>query len=228
MHPIARVVFFQDGIGQYPVPEEIITNRLDVAEDSCRKGFKEIQFDYIRFRDYRNIKNLTIEDKYSIIENIIKKARVRLEKYNIKIAVDIFGRIPLNKDDMIGQKMEVFDRVADIICPMAYPSHYSWSNKFMSDPYYTVFLTSTSAKDRVRNAEIVTYIQAFTMKISKSKFTFEGYIKEQLRAVHDAGIRGFILWNASQEYDIPFKVLDNFYNQETNEAQNIQIQNKKT
>ncbi|HNS82393.1 MAG TPA: putative glycoside hydrolase, partial [Methanolinea sp.] len=62
------------------------------------------------------------------------------------------------------------DKVADIICPMAYPSHYSWSRKFYADPYYTVHETSTRAKLRSKNAMIVTYIQAFKMKMSGIPF----------------------------------------------------------
>ncbi|MBN2040080.1 MAG: hypothetical protein JW864_08575 [Spirochaetes bacterium] len=224
-HPIARVVVFQDGLSRYPVPESIISSRLNVAEDACRKGFKEIQFDYIRFSDYKISRLLTLEEKYTFIENFLKRARKQLQSYNVKIAADVFGRIPLNRNDAIGQKMEVFDRVVDVICPMAYPSHYTWSKKMMSDPYYTVYLTSTSAKNRSKNAEIVTYIQAFKMKIGKSSLTYEKYIEEQIKAVHDAGVKGFILWNASQKYEEPFNVMENYY-KGTKEALNADYNDK--
>lgn len=224
-HAIARVVVFQDGLSRFPVPEDVIMNRLNVAENACKNGFKEIQFDYIRFSDYKISKRLSLNEKYSYIEGFLKKARERLQDYDVKIAVDIFGRIPLNTNDAIGQKMEVFDRVVDIICPMAYPSHYTWSKKMMSNPYYTVYLTSKSAKERSKNAEIVTYIQAFKMKVSKSNLSFEKYIEEQIKAVHDAGVKGFILWNASQEYEAPFNVMEKYY-KNSNEALNMHYNNK--
>jgi hypothetical protein len=219
-HPVARIVVFTDGLSKFPVSEDFLNNKINIAEAACRNGFKEIQFDYIRFSDIRVSKRLSLEEKYDFIEGFLQKARTRLEKYNIKIAVDVFGRIPLNKDDAIGQKMEVFDRVVDIICPMAYPSHYTWSNNLMANPYHTVFITSKSAKERTKNAEIVTYIQAFQMKVGKSNLTFAKYIEEQLKAVHDSGIRGYILWNASQNYDVPFKVLSEYY-KNTQEALNL-------
>jgi hypothetical protein len=223
-HPIARIVVFTDGLSKYPVSEDFMNNKLNIAETACQNGFKEIQFDYIRFSDIRVSKHLSLEEKYGFIEGFLQKARIRLEKYNAKIAVDVFGRIPLNKDDAIGQKMEVFDRVVDIICPMAYPSHYTWSKNLMADPYHTVYITSKSAKERSKNAEIVTYIQAFQMKIDKSNLTFAKYIEAQLKAVHDSGVRGYILWNASQNYDVPFKVLNEYYK---NSQEALNLNNRK-
>jgi hypothetical protein len=224
IHPIARIVVFTDGLSKYPVSEDFLNNKLNIAETACQNGFKEIQFDYIRFSDIRVSKHLSLEEKYGFIEGFLQKARNRLKKYNAKIAVDVFGRIPLNKDDAIGQKMEVFDRVVDIICPMAYPSHYTWSQNLMADPYHTVYITSKSAKERSKNAEIVTYIQAFQMKIEKSNLTFAKYIEAQLKAVHDSGVRGYILWNASQNYDVPFKVLNEYYK---NSQEALNLNNRK-
>ncbi len=225
-HPVARIVVFPDGLSKYPVSEENINSKINIAETACKNGFKEIQFDYIRFSDIRVSKRLTLDEKYNFIEGLLQKTRNRLVEYNAKIAVDVFGRIPLNYDDAIGQKMEVFDRVVDIICPMAYPSHYTWSNNLMANPYHTVYITSKSAKERSKNAEIVTYIQAFQMKVSKSNLTFAKYVEEQLKAVHDSGVRGYILWNASQNYDIPLKVVGEYY-KNNREAINLETNKKK-
>jgi hypothetical protein len=209
IHPIARIVVFPDGLRNYPVPQSYLDDRITIAEDACRSGFPEIQFDYIRFHDSGSTKHLTYAQRYKYIEDFISSARVRVKKYNVRIAADIFGRIPLHKDDIIGQNMESLDKVVDLICPMAYPSHYTWSKKFYTDPYYTVHVTSTQAKLRTKNAKIVAYIQAFKMKMSG--IPFEKYIQDQLKAVHDSGIKGYIMWNARQEYDIPFAVVKSFY-----------------
>src|SRR3990172_7514498 len=158
-HPIARVVVFPEGLKEYPAPKELLENRLAVAEAACAAGFREIQFDYIRFNDHGVIGRVSLSQKYDYISGFLSTARARLSKYGVKIAADIFGRIPLNTDDNIGQKMEVFDRVVDVICPMAYPSHYTWSKKMMSDPYYTVHITSKRAKERASKSEIVPWIQ---------------------------------------------------------------------
>lgn len=209
IHPIARIVVFPDGLRNYPIPQSYLNDRIAIAEDACKNGFTEIQFDYIRFHDSGSTRHLTFGQRYKFVEDFITSARARIKKYNVRIAADVFGRIPLNKNDIIGQNMESLDKVVDLICPMAYPSHYTWSKKFYADPYYTVHVTSTQAKLRTKNAKIVAYIQAFKMKMSG--IPYEKYIQDQLKAVHDSGIKGYIMWNARQDYDIPFAVARSFY-----------------
>ena len=49
------------------------------------------------------------------------------------------------------------------------------------------------------------------MKLGASKLTYDEYIAAQIRAVHDAGVKGFIMWNARQDYDLPFSVAKSYY-----------------
>lgn len=218
LHAIARVVIFPDGLKDWPVSEEYIKDKIDIAESACKNGFREIQFDYIRFNDSSRNKHVKIQERYAFIEGFIARAKKQLAPYNVKFAADVFGRIPLNVDDVIGQKMESMDKVVDIICPMAYPSHYTWSKKLMKDPYFTVFTTSKRAKERVKNAHIVTWIQAFKMKLYD--IPYDKYINDQIKAVHDSGINGYFLWNARQDYEVPLKVVKNFYQKNSSLAKN--------
>lgn len=213
MHPVARIVVFADGLSHWPVDPSVITNRLKVAEDACRKGFKEIQFDYIRFNDYTVRGRVLLSERYAFIEGFLARAREYLKQYNVRIAADIFGRIPLNANDPIGQRVEGMDKVVDVICPMAYPSHYTWSKKLMADPYYTVFLTSKKARERAKKAHIVTYIQAFQMKVGMSGLSFDKYIEAQIKAVHDAKVSGYILWNARNDYRVPLATVRSYYSE---------------
>jgi hypothetical protein len=214
IHPIARIVCFTDGLKEFPIPESVLADRINIAKSACEVGFREIQFDYIRFNDSAILARVPLQKKYDFIEGFLIRARNELKQYNVRIAADIFGRIPLNTGDAIGQRMEGLDKVLDIICPMAYPSHYTWSEKMMKDPYYTVFLTSSRAKERTKQAEIVSYIQAFKMKVTKSGLSYDEYVRQQVKAVHDAKIKGYILWNAAQDYEIPFKVTEEFYREQ--------------
>jgi hypothetical protein len=212
IHPIARVVCFDDGLKTYPVPESVFQNKFSIAKSACELGFKEIQFDYIRFNDYGIMaKSVPVAKRYEFIEGFLARAKAELKPYGVKIAADIFGRIPLNTGDAIGQRMEGLDKVIDVICPMAYPSHYTWSEKMMADPYYTVHLTAVRAKERAKQADIVTYIQAFKIRVSKSGLSYDDYVLQQIKAVHDAKIKGYILWNAAQEYQIPCRVAEEYY-----------------
>lgn len=209
IHPVARIVVFPAGLSTYPIADSVIKEKLEIAASACEKGFHEIQFDYIRFNDSGRLKQLSQEKRYEFIGSFLSRARESLKKYGAKLAVDIFGRIPLNQNDIIGQKMERLDDAVDFICPMAYPSHYTWSKKMQQDPYYTVYLTSRKADDRTKNAEIVSYIQAFKMRLGNN--SYEHYILEQVKAVHESGVRGYIFWNARQDYDVPFSVITEYY-----------------
>ena len=210
-HPIARIVVFPDGLRKYPVPKQYTSSKIEIAKQAASIGFKEIQFDYIRFNDHGHLKHIGLEKRYELVEGFLREAREALKDYNVKTAADIFGRIPLNRRDFIGQRMEGLDKVVDIICPMAYPSHYTWSRKLMADPYHTVYITSKNARERTKHADIVTYIQAFQIKVSISGLPFKKYMSQQIKACHDAGIRGFIFWNAAQSYDEPFAATRQFY-----------------
>lgn len=209
IHPIARIVVFPEGLSRWPVSKDEIEAKYRIAEGAAKNGFREIQFDYIRFNDSNRLRHLNLKARYSFIEGFLKGARKRLEKYDVRTAADVFGRIPLNRGDLIGQRMEGLDLAVDIICPMAYPSHYTWSKKLQHDPYYTVHWTSSEANKRTTKAEIVTYIQAFQMRLGPNRY--DHYVREQIRAVHDAGIRGYLMWNARQEYDVPLQVMRKYY-----------------
>jgi hypothetical protein len=137
IHPIARVVVFPGGLSRYPPGEKAVMEIIDIAEKAARAGFKEIQFDYIRFSDENRhagrLRHVTLKERHAFIEKFLSQAKARLSPSGVIIATDIFGRVPHNTNDRIGQKMEVFDRHVDVICPMAYPSHY-WTKKTPTRP----------------------------------------------------------------------------------------------
>lgn len=213
IHPVARVVVFPGGLAAYPPSEESLREILRIAERAAKAGFREIQFDYIRFSDEgrraARLKSVSLQERYRFIESFLARARTLLAPYGVRIAADIFGRVPHNTNDRIGQKMEVFDRHVDVICPMAYPSHY-WTKKLRHDPYGTVLWTSTEADRRTGKAAIVTWIQAFKMRHPPG-MSMASYIQRQIQAVHDAKVSGFLLWNARQDYDIALKAVKDFY-----------------
>lgn len=233
IHPIARIVCFDQGLSSLPVSQSRLDRIYALAESSASRGFKELQFDYIRFADkeYTSVngvkRKIKPEEKYEFIDNLLSTAHERVNSYDVKIAADIFGRIPwqpANMHDTIGQKVEKLDEVVDVICPMAYPSHY-WYDKatdtnYRYTPYKTVYKTSKMAREKTKKAAIVSYIQSFKMKMP-SNMSYNQYIKEQIRACHDAEIRGFIMWNARQVYTVPFKAVKEYYSQSTTEAASL-------
>jgi hypothetical protein len=112
---------------------------LDLATEAAKKGFDEIQFDYIRFptgtygKDYYG-ENLP--SKTEAVEAFLDAAVKALRPYGVKVTADIFGIVGLSQADgyAIGQHLETIGKNIDYICPMVYPSHYAnGSNSVMGN-----------------------------------------------------------------------------------------------
>ena len=198
--PIARIVVFPYGLKEYPVPERFFQERLELAKKAADLGFPEVQFDYIRFEDSGRLSGVSLEKRFQLVEGFLGRARTMLAARGVTVSADIFGRIPLNQNDPIGQRMEGLDKVVDFILPMAYPSHYSWSAFLIANPYATVYRTAVQGKARLKKAGLVMYIQGFEMRVGPSGLSLPAYIAHQIKACDDAGVAGWIVWNAAQSY----------------------------
>lgn len=194
---------------------------IEVAKEAAKAGFNEIQFDYVRFPasnggkidsmlDYRNSKN---EGKPETIQNYLKTAYETLSKEEVYIAADVYGLVGSVPDDMqLGQYWEAVSNYVDYICPMMYPSHYGNGTYNIpipdADPYGTVFRSAADSVLRNQNLEtpatIRPWIQSFTASWVKGSNTTYGpeQIKAQVKALNDAGVDEYLLWNASNNYNV--------------------------
>lgn len=204
---VARVVVFDAGLKTYPAPKGHIERIVNRAEEGAKAGFAEIQLDYIRFADNLRVKGLTVQKRYDYISSVLSQFERRLRPYKVRIGADIFGRIAFNRDDIIGQKLELFDRHMDVIYPMLYPSHFYGDPIRRRKPYHTIFDGTLGSKKRVRNARIVPYIQAFGMRVGESGLSVENYIRAQLDAAQDSGGAGYVAWNARNDYSVFFRAI---------------------
>lgn len=204
---VARVVVFDAGLKTYPAPKGHIERIVNRAEEGVQAGFAEIQLDYIRFADNLRLKGLTVQKRYEYISSVLSQFERRLRPYKVRIGADIFGRIAFNRDDIIGQKLELFDQHMDVIYPMLYPSHFYGDPIRRRKPYHTIFDGTLRSKKRVRNARIVPYIQAFGMRVGESGLSLENYIRAQLDAAQDSGGAGYVAWNARNDYTVFFRAI---------------------
>ncbi|MEQ9365009.1 MAG: putative glycoside hydrolase [Leptospirales bacterium] len=205
---VARVVVFEGGLKQPSVPEAHLNKVLDVAEQAARSGFMEIQLDYIRFADRARIGNLNLKQRYHIIASILKMATERLRPQGVRVGAYIFGRIPFNQNDRIGQRMEVFSAHLDTLYPMLYPSHFYGDPSYIKDPYKTIYQGQKKSIERVGDVtRSIAYIQGFKMKVGPSGLSYHNYIREQIDAAADSGGAGFVVWNARSSYGPFFKAL---------------------
>src|SRR5690349_2858488 len=189
----------------------------ELAREAVRLGFQEVQFDYVRFPDEPRQRMATAifpahragETQREAVRAHVALLKDRLRPLGVPVTFDIFGlTASVTSGDLgIGQVWEDFVRVADVVLPMVYPSHYyrgafgyAWPN---GQPYHIVHSALTDALQRSRplpgSAEIRPFLQAFTLGRRLPRYTpFE--IREQIRAAEDLGITSWVLWNPRSVY----------------------------
>lgn len=189
---------------------------LDIAEEAAVKGFKEIQFDYVRFPtdgnirliDYGALKN---KNKAQAIGDFLKYARERLSSIGVVTSADVFGLVTTAENDMnIGQQLEYLADSVDVICPMVYPSHYGKGSYGVAEPdfepYKIVNYSMKKAKERLNKdeksiAKLRPWLQDFSATyLPRYKKYGAAEIRAQIKATYDAGVEEWILWNAANRY----------------------------
>ena len=236
--PIARIVVFKDpvlakhkkdivvrkangeiyydtsGLPWVDPYSKIVWNyNISVAKDAISAGFREIQFDYVRFPAVPNSLKLIYPanrndlPKSDNTANFLQFASQNIHKYGVKVEADVFGLVLTNKEDLgIGQNLEKMAKYVDYICPMVYPSHY-WSGSFgYSDPDANPYgVIDHALKDGIKRlaevhskCKLIPYLQDFSL--------YHHYGKEQIllekKAVYDNGIKSWFIWNAANVYTI--------------------------
>src|SRR3989449_8246103 len=187
-----------------------------LAQEAAQMGFREVQFDYVRFPDEPRERMATAifpahrsgQTQREAVRQHVALLKDRLKASGVPVTFDIFGLTASATGDLgIGQVWEDFVSVADVVLPMVYPSHYyrgafgyAWPN---GQPYRVVRSALTDALKRSDplpgSAEIRPFLQAFTLGRRLPRYTpFE--IREQIRAVEDLGITSWVLWNPRSVY----------------------------
>ncbi|WP_240374871.1 putative glycoside hydrolase [Bacillus piscicola] len=250
IYPIARIVVFKDTVLAEQKPEwsylqngniwkngrgeafvnpylkEVWDYNVNIAKEAAKLGFKEIQFDYVRFpegfetRDdsleyskgeYKEEKD-NVQSRVTAVTDFVEYAREELQKgFDVDVAVDIFGySATLKEAPGIGQNFSKISSNVDVISSMIYPSH--WTPYFGIDkpdlhPYE---LTREYAKvenkvlEKLENPPTSRpWIQDFTASwLGNGNYQTYGVkeVEEQIKALNDSGIDEFLLWNATNRY----------------------------
>ena len=233
--PIARIVCFQDSAlakkrpdlavkskktgGSFldnkkamytnPYSREVWEYLVQVAEDAAKHGFREIQFDYVRFPS-GSVADAVYPGgdapKEDAIAGFLAFARPRLEKLGVWVSADVFGIVlQVKNDGGIGQKIEKVAANVDIVCPMIYPSHYAKGSYGFANPnanphdLMSLALKDMKARLAGTGARGRPWLQDFTLGKPAYGVT---QVKAQIRAAKEQGINEWILWNASNKYTV--------------------------
>lgn len=244
IYPIARIVVFKDtvlavkrpelsflkpdgtiwknGRGESfvnPYSQEVWDYNIALAKEAVKLGFKEIQFDYVRFPEgFENRAdtltfNKTELSRVDAVAGFVKYAREQLEQYGVRVSVDIFGyAASVPAAEGIGQDFVKISNDVHVISPMIYPSHYSagWFNLKTPDrsPYETIKGAIEDTHNKLKESGelkpiIRPWIQDFTASwLGKGQFIKYGKaeVEAQIKALRDTNVQEYLLWNAGNRY----------------------------
>ncbi|MFI5393937.1 MAG: putative glycoside hydrolase [Candidatus Binatia bacterium] len=193
-----------------PFRKEAWDYNIEIAVEAARNGFDEIQFDYVRFPDAREVmyaKPSTERNRIEAISGFLAEARRRLVPHNVFLSADIFGYVCWNLNDtMIGQKLEDLAPIVDYLSPMLYPSSFQFGipgYRFpVTHPYEIVHLSLDRARQRTQlpPGRFRPWLQAFKdYGFDHRPFTGKE-ISAQITAAEDFGSDGWMLWNPHNLY----------------------------
>lgn len=113
-----------------PAAEPVWAYNAAIARDALKRGFDEINFDYVRFASDGDLADIRYPfwDKKNSRASVMKNffAYLREHVSEGRISADLFGLSTINRDDLgIGQVIENAYAYFDYVSPMVYPSHYA-------------------------------------------------------------------------------------------------------
>lgn len=253
IYPIARIVVFKDSRLANERPDLSFTNddgsvwsnrrgesfvnpyerevweyNVEVARQAAKLGFKDIQFDYVRFPegfetrdedlnysrgDYAESDLDNIQQRVDAVTEFVAYARQELQPYDVDVSVDIFGyAATLDEAPGIGQNFSRISENVDVISSMIYPSHWGPGNLDVAlpdlEPYnvvYNYMEYENEVLDALGDDAPITrpWLQDFTASyLGAGNYLNYGAheVSEQIRALSDHGVNEFLLWNAGNSY----------------------------
>ena len=193
-----------------PLKREVWDYNIAIAKIAAELGFDEIQFDYVRFPDNRGVafsKPVNETVRTETITEFLETAHKALAPYNVLVGADIFGYVCWNTNDTdIGQKIAPIVNAVDVVCPMLYPSGYTWGipnyRNPVKHPYEIVYLSLKRAQERtgVSPLKFRPWIQAFRDYAFGGGNFEEDRMRIQIKASEDFGSSGYMFWNARNIY----------------------------
>lgn len=211
-----------------PFKKEVWDYNINVSKEAAKAGFKDIQYDYVRFPEaFENVEHSLTYDKgkykdrdlsevdqrVDTITQFLKTARKDLKAYGAEISADVFGYSAMVEEAPgIGQSFPKIAENTDAISSMIYPSHWS-PGDFGYDapdkePYGAVdkYLDKeTEVLNKLGNKKPKSrpWLQDFTAQyLGEGNYkTYDSEaVEDQVKALKDHGINEFLLWNAANDY----------------------------
>lgn len=191
---------------------------VELAKESIRRfGFDEINFDYVRFPDRMtriedkiDYHNRYGESKAQAIQRFVTYACDEIHPLGAYVSIDVFGECANEGyTTAYGQYWPALSNVADVMCGMPYPDHftdgYYGISKPWNHPYELLHQWGKriAAKQKVTPspAKVRTWIQVWkVMKhVDKNGIDYDAKaIENEIRGLYSAGLMdGYCTWLSS-------------------------------
>ncbi len=193
-----------------------------LAKEAVRKfGFNEINFDYVRFPDRMNSVEKFIdyhnrygESKVQAIQSFVQYACDELHKEGVYVSIDVFGEAANpGYTTAYGQYWPALSNIADVMCGMPYPDHFSNHYYGIDKPWNHPYEILRAWGERVQGrqkvtptpAKVRTWVQAYHVMSHVDRngidYNAENVAKE-IRGLYDAGLTGgYTTWLASSNIE---------------------------
>jgi len=196
-----------------PFREEAWNYNIAIAQEAIRRGFDEVQFDYVRFptdgklgaAQYARPNNK--ETRLPTIAGFLSKARRELGAAGAFVGADLFGYTAFNENDTdIGQRIEELAPSLDYICPMVYPSGYHKGIPGHPNPVLVPGKVVSESVRLIRKrsgnnvARVRPWLQDFKDYAFDKRIFGIPEVQAQIRGAEDAGSVGWMLWNPKNDY----------------------------
>jgi peptidoglycan/xylan/chitin deacetylase (PgdA/CDA1 family) len=201
-----------------PTRPEVWQHNAAIACEAARRGFNEIQYDYVRFPtdgplEYALYSQAdTPAARKAAINGLLALTRQTLQGTQAKLAVDFFGYTCwFDNDNSLGQVIESAAPHIDVLCPMLYPSTFSAGlpgypqyGNAIAFPFEVVNLSTNRAVTRLKKANPAAVVRPWIQDFPDYHFDKRTYtpheIQEQMRGATEAGAEGWLLWDARIQY----------------------------
>ena len=196
-----------------PFRTEVWDYNIAIAQEAIRKGFDEVQFDYVRFPTDGKLsaakysREVNRETRLPTIAAFLERARTKLGPLGAFVSADIFGYTAFNENDTdIGQRIEELAPHVDYLNPMVYPSGYhlgipGYRNP-VANPYQVVHESVRLIRKRANGTVAVVrpWLQDFRDYAFDRRIFGVPEVRAQIKGSDDGGGIGWMLWNPRNDY----------------------------
>lgn len=221
---------WQNGNGESfvnPFLKEVWDYNIDIAIEAAKLGFKEIQFDYVRFPEafetmsgeleydlgeYDEEGADEVQNRVNAVTDFVSYAKQKLEPYGVEVSVDVFGYAATQREAPgIGQNFSQISSNVDVISSMIYPSHWGAGAFGYDAPDlepYNVINDYMAVENEVLGAledppQSRPWLQDFTASyLGPGNYLDYGAseVEAQIQALKDNGVEEYLLWDSGNTY----------------------------